>query len=325
MSQFTFIQKPAMIHTPGKSDPYVTRVSEWIEQDWSWNGTYDLGVVGIPLSKSSISFSGAHSHPAVFRQLWSAFTTYNWDEDIDLKDLKAADFGDVTMHITDILQCHQNIEEGVVELVQRFPSLLPIFVGGDHSITYPIVKGLMRARQQRIGLIHFDAHLDVRDTLYGGPSNGTPMRSLIETQAVQGEDIVTLGLRSFANSKEYREYAEGKGMKLFTQKQVKQQGLANLVTWAMEYLGEKCDAVYVTFDIDVMDQSVVPGVPAIGPNGLTAAEIFESAAALGQWEKTLAMDMVCVDPTKDTRDITTRVSVHTFLHFLTGYYKRVNR
>lgn len=325
MGGFQHIQTPPFIYTAGKGDPYVTRLSEWIEQRFEPGETYDFAILGVPLSKSSISFSGAHSHPAQFRQLWSSFTTYNFDEDIDLQEMRAVDLGDVKMHVTDILQCHKHIEEAVFEAASTLGGTLPIIIGGDHSITYPAITGLKRAKQQRIGLIHFDAHLDVRDTEYGGPSNGTPMRSLLETQTLRGEDIVTIGLRSFANSREYRRYAEEKGMTLFTANQVRQRGIDKILQWAIQYLEAKCDAIYVTFDVDVMDQSDVPGVPAIGPGGLTALELFTSAYTLGTCKSVIGMDMVCVDPTKDVRDVTSRVALHLFLHFASGYFQRKDK
>lgn len=148
------------------------------------------------------------------------------------------------------------------------------------------------------------------------------MRSLLETETLRGEDMVTIGLRSFANSREYRQYAEQKGMTLFTANQVRKRGIDDVLQWAIGYLEAKCDAIYVTFDVDVMDQSVVPGVPAIGPAGLTSVDLFSSAFTLGRCKNVIGMDMVCVDPTKDVRDLTSRVALHLFLHFASGYCLR---
>ncbi|WP_126426836.1 agmatinase family protein [Brevibacillus marinus] len=322
MHGFSYLTTPPVRFAPGKGDPYVTRLSDWIQTEGEVTGNPDLMIIGVPLSKSSISFSGAHSHPQQFRQLWTSFTTYNMDEDIDLAELAAVDLGDVKMHITDIPQCHRNIEEALHEVTSRF-SGLPVLVGGDHSITYPAICGINRSRKQRVGLIQFDAHLDVRDTEYGGRSNGTPIRSLIETQALRGEDIVSIGLRSFANSREYRAYAEQQGVTIFTAQQVRQKGIQEVLEWTLNYLQAKCDVLYVTFDIDVLDQSLVPGVPAIGPAGLQAIDVFACAYELGKNQNVIGMDMVCVDPTKDLRDVTSRVALHVFLHFASGYYRRV--
>jgi formiminoglutamase len=318
--QNPYLTLPTLLFSPSKGDPHVNRLCDWISPgEWEAN----ISIVGVPLSKSSISFSGAHSHPAAFRQLWTSFQSYHWDDDIDFAHkLEAVDMGDVSMHVTDILQCHDNIRNAAQHLWTHFPNTTAIFVGGDHSITYPIISGLAAATQKRIGLIHFDAHLDVRDTEYGGPSNGTPMRSLIVKGVLQGENMVTLGLRSYANSKHYRTYAEEKGMQLFSANQVRERGVETLVHWAMEYLDSRVDLVYVTFDIDVMDQSFVPGVPAMGPGGLTPRDLFTAAKTLGKWNKVAGMDMVCVDPTRDVRDMSTRVSLHVFLEFVAGMCAR---
>lgn len=317
-NNFNYLHKPMMVYSEGKFDPFVTRLSEWIKQEIEPTVHYDMALIGVPLSRSSITLSNAFAHPQQFRQLWSNFTTYNFEEDIDLVNMKVTDLGDVKMHVTDVLQCHNNIEEAAYEVSGKLPHTLPVHIGGDHSITYPIIKGMKRSKNNRIGLIQFDAHLDVRDVEYGGPSNGTPIRSLMEKDIVQGEDIVTIGLRSFANSKIYRDYAEEKGMTLFTAKQVREQGMEEVIKWSMDYLNEKCDQVYVTFDIDVMDQSYVPAVPAIGPDGLTSRDIFYSALTLGQWDKVAGIDLVCVDPSRDVRDVTSRVALHIFLHFASG-------
>ncbi|WP_411502759.1 agmatinase family protein [Brevibacillus centrosporus] len=318
---FSYLTQPPFRFTQGKGDPYVTRLSEWVEQSYQPGEAYDFAIIGVPLSKSSISFSGAHAHPLQFRQLLSSFTTYNFDEDVELASLRAVDLGDVAMHVTDIACCQQNIESALQEVTSNV-SALPIIVGGDHSITYRAITGIKRAKPQRIGLIQFDAHLDVRDTNYGGTSNGTPMRSLMESEVIRGEDIVTIGLRSFANSREYRQYAEGKGMTLITANQVRQRGIEAVVIEALRYLEAKCDAIYITFDVDVMDQSTVPGVPAIGPAGLSSVDLLFAAHTVGKSSKVIAMDMVCVDPTKDVRDMTSRVALHLFLHFATGYHQR---
>ncbi|SHE77466.1 formiminoglutamase [Seinonella peptonophila] len=321
MLKLSKLHAPSIRLSGGSADPFSTNLAEWIrpvKQDQE----YDLCLMGVPLSKSSISFSGAHLHPQQFRKCWTSFTTYNWEQDIDLKPLRIADLGDIEMHITDIAQCHQNIYEANLSVQRAYPEAVSIAVGGDHSITAPLVKAIVEATGARIGIIQFDAHLDVRDLSYGGASNGTPMRNLIESNTIRGEDIVTIGLRNFANSRQYRDYAEQHGMNLVSQREVQQAGIETIIAQAMAILDQKCDQIYVTFDIDVLDQSVVPGVPAIGPQGLLPVELFESAYILGKWEKVQAIDFVCVDPSVDFRDASTRVSLHIFLHFLSGFYRR---
>ncbi|MDO3681385.1 agmatinase family protein [Paenibacillus ehimensis] len=321
MHKFTHLQRPGVMFTPGAGDPYVTRLCDWITE-WDGQQPLDAAIVGAPLSKSSISFSGAHLHPATLRQLFSAFTTYNFEADLDLSSLRVGDLGDVGMHVTDIPQCHRNIEQAFQEITQQLPSTIPCLVGGDHSITFPALTGIQGVRKERIGLIQFDAHLDVRDTAYGGRSNGTPIRSLVENDVIRGEDIVNIGLRSFANSKAYRDFAEQQGITLYTARQVREEGIKPILERTIRELAAKTDSVYVTFDIDVLDQADVPGVPAIGPGGLSPVDLFTCAELLGEWNRVIGMDMVCVDPSRDTRDRTSRISLHVLLYFLTGLARR---
>lgn len=312
---------PMWQSTRKKTDPYVTNLAEWIEP-WTGDGQYDLCLLGVPLSKSSISFSGAHAHPDQFRQLWPSFSTYDWDEDIDLQTLKITDLGNVEMHITDLAACHQYIQEAAYDIRRQLSSSTLISIGGDHSITAPLLKGIQQHEQKRIGVIQFDAHLDVRDLNYGGPSNGTPIRNIVESGVIRGEDIYTIGIRNFANSKHYRSYAEKQGIHIFSASDVHRIGMESILSEALEQLTTTCDALYITVDLDALDQSIVPGVPAIGPNGLSTQMLFSSMCRLGQCPKVIGIDFVCVDPSKDFRDLTSRVSLHAFLHFAVGVYQR---
>lgn len=319
---FSYIQSPAFRYVKRKADPYVTSLAEWIESEYQPKD-YDLAILGVPLSRSSITLSNAFLHPQKVRELFANFSTYNMEEDVDLAPMSVLDVGDVKMHITDVSICHEHIEKAILELKEKLPSALPIMLGGDHSITFPILKGLQQHYAgKRIGLIQFDAHLDVRDTEYGGRSNGTPIRSCIENEVIRGEDIVTIGLRSFANSKAYRDYAVDKGMSLYTSRDVKQQGMNTILEKELARLSSTCDYIYVTFDVDVLDQSLVPAVPAIGPNGLSGEDLFYAARLLGEHKQVIGMDMVCVDPSRDLRDVTSRVSVHFMLYFMSGVFQQ---
>src|SRR3954453_17314029 len=92
----------------------------------------DIVVVGVPLSRSSISASGASEFPDAFRRAWKGFTTYNLDEDIDLAEMTAVDAGYVPMHVTDIRRCHDNIIDASAALHRHFCTSTVCAIGGDH-------------------------------------------------------------------------------------------------------------------------------------------------------------------------------------------------
>lgn len=108
--------------------------------------------------------SAAVAAPNAIREAFVLNTTYSPDFDVDVHELRVRDVGEVVLHMTDILQCHRNMEEAVVELYSLGKRFLPIFIGGDHSITCPLVKGYCRSHvEKRLGVVHFDAHNDVRN------------------------------------------------------------------------------------------------------------------------------------------------------------------
>lgn len=85
----------------------------------------------------------------------------------------------------------------------------------------PVGQGMEKARPPgKTGLLQFDTHFDVRSLESGGPSNGTPVRGLLESGTLEGKEIVQIGIHGFANSRIYRQYAEEKGITFYTMHQI---------------------------------------------------------------------------------------------------------
>ena len=284
----------------------------------------DFVIVGVPLSRSSISASGASEFPDFFRRAWKGFTTYNLDEDVDLSERTAFDAGDVPMHVTDIRKCHDNIIEASAALHNHFQESKICAIGGDHSITAMMVKGLHQAKpSERIGILQFDTHFDLRDMADNGPSNGTPMRNLIESGVVEGSNLYNIGLHGFFNTKDLKKYADEKGVNYITLRNARKKGIEETVIQCLEELGSKVDTIYLTVDMDCLDIAYAPGVPASTPGGMRTEELLEGVLAAGRHPKVKAMDIVCLDPLKDTQvQPTVKLGTHVLLTFLTGVAQR---
>ncbi|WML51327.1 agmatinase family protein [Neobacillus sp. PS3-12] len=307
----------------------VSKVHEWIqpitkESDTEKSKAADFVVVGVPLSRSSISASGASEFPDFFRRAWKGFSTYNLDEDIDLSDRTALDVGDVPMRVTDIKKCHQNIVEASAALHTHFQTSTICGIGGDHSITAMMVKGLHQAKpNEKIGILQFDTHFDLRDMTDNGPSNGTPMRNLIESGVVRGSNMYNIGLHGFFNTKDLKKYADEQAVNYITLGKARKKGIKETVLQSLEALAAKVDTIYLTVDMDVLDIAHAPGVPASTPGGMTTAELLEAVLAAGRHPKVNAMDIVCLDPLRDSHvQPTVKLGTHVFLTFLTGVMLR---
>lgn len=279
-----------------------------------------VGIIGAPLSKSSISHSGAHLAPQTIRKALSAFTTYSIEDDLDLQDWQVTDLGDITMHVTDVIQSQNRIFKTLSEVYATNQSFLPIILGGDNSITYPSIKAFAKAKG-RIGVIQFDAHHDVRNLNDGGPTNGTPFRSLLETNTILGENLVQVGIRDFSNSKAYRSYVEKEGVTIYTMRDVRERNIVKIIEEALQKISRQVDVIYVSVDMDVIDQAEAPGCPAIGPGGMQGQTLLDAITYLGEQRKVKGLEIVEIDPTVDFRDMTSRLAAHVILHFLKGKQK----
>ena len=307
------LKKPEWSWQPEES---VTHVHHWVKQE----GAADVVVFGAPLSRSSISASAASEYPEAFRKMWKSFTAYNLDERVDLTAISVRDAGNIDMHTTDILESHRRIEETVKELAGE----LTCMIGGDHSTTACAVRGVKSAfPDETIGILQLDTHLDVRDPEELGPANGTPIRQLIDGKTVKGENVVNIGVHGYFNAKPLVEYADANGIHMVTMREARQKGMAETIRQAAETLSG-IDRIYATIDLDVLDISVAPGVPASTPGGMKAEELFEALLEIGKLPNVKHIDFVCLDPQKDNHvSATVKTGVYAWLQFMTGVALRI--
>ncbi|KSU60450.1 formimidoylglutamase [[Bacillus] enclensis] len=303
MSNFQHI-KPA-----GKAqfkDRYTTKAAELLTP-YTDGAKGDIAILGAPLSKPSISHSGASFAPDAIRRCLNSFTTYNIEEDTDISGKIIIDFGDIAMHPTSIEECHQRIYQSTKEIVQTEAAPFTIILGGDHSITTSTVKAI-KEKKGTMGIIQLDAHHDLRNTEDGGPTNGTPFRRLIEEGHLKGEHLIQIGIRNYANAKAYHDYAIENGVTIYTMKDIKQHPIQELIHSALTRLEGKVDTIYLSVDMDVLDQAYAPGCPAIGPGGMDPDTLSEAVQTAIHHPKVQTMDIVEIDPTLDIRDMTSRIA-----------------
>ncbi|KQL32971.1 MULTISPECIES: formimidoylglutamase [Bacillaceae] len=304
-------------------DSKVTKANEIIS---AWNGTEasNFSIIGVPLSKTSISHSGASFAPASIRKMLSSYSTYHIEDQIDLKDFNVTDFGDITMHVTDFEESRNRIRSTISELLGQYKETMPIILGGDHGISFPSISAFAKERGT-VGVIQFDAHHDLRNTEDGGRSNGTPFRSLIDEGILKGEHLVQIGIRNFSNSAPYTEFGVNNGVTIYSMRDVRELGISKIIKESINHLVDKVDAIYISLDMDVLDQAFAPGCPAIGPGGMDSQTLLDGICYLASHPKVTGMDIVELDPTIDFRDMTSRIAAHVILNFLVEKVKLLNK
>ncbi|MEI4801827.1 formimidoylglutamase [Bacillus sp. FJAT-51639] len=307
-------------HYLKKNAKFIDReVTKWSDIIKNWDESEKIfggALIGAPLSKPSISHSGACFAPKTIRAMLDAYSTYAITEEHDMKKSVLYDCGDITMHVTDIKESHVRIAKTLESLTKSNPQMVPIVLGGDHSISFPSISGFASSKG-KVGIIQFDAHHDLRNLEDGGPSNGTPFRSLLENDVITGKQLVQIGIRNFSNAHTYHEYAKEHGVTVYTMQHVRERHIKDIITESIELLRRQgVTSIYVSVDMDVLDQAFAPGCPAIGPGGMDSTTLLDAMTVLGQEPLVTGMDIVEIDPTLDFRDMTSRVAAQVIMSFL---------
>lgn len=296
------------------TDPNWPKASVWLTREAP---DPDLLVVGVPSSKASIAPSRADLTPLELRHRLDRFSTFHGEMGVDFSQVKVRDMGNWPVSQIDMVPL-------VGDLIRRAKGLpeaaLKLYIGGDNAITRPLVAA-ESDDLTRVGLIAFDAHHDVR-SLDSGPTNGAPIRGLIEEHGMPGGNVVQIGIGAFSNSAAYREYAASAGITTITVEQVEQIGMKTAVDVALSQLSATCDAIYVDVDIDVLDRAFAPACPGARPGGLSVRQLSVGVARCAAHPAVSAMDFVEVDASADVGYQTLDATAHLLLTAVAAFATR---
>lgn len=299
-----------------REDPNWPRASAWLAGEHLPDPVGSLGVLGAPLN-CSISPANCELAPDAIRQALRRFSTYDLDFDLDIRRLKARDLGNVDVAKLGPEEALEPISKAIERALKRDDAVA--LIGGDNGITRAGCHGI-GGPIENVGLITLDAHLDLRD-LDTGLNNGNPIRALLK-DGLPGENIVQIGLQSFANSRSYAEIGRQAGITMYSLDRVQKRGLPNLMTAVLAELGRRVNAIYVNIDLDVLDRSFAPACPGSRPGGMMSWEVRSAARLCGLNPKVRALDLVEVDPEQDVADTTVLTAASCLLAFASGVLGR---
>jgi agmatinase len=233
------------------------------------------------------------------------------------------DYGDAGVTPFDIAASHASIQDFIGEIAGA--GVVPIVLGGDHSITRPVVSALAeRHGVGTIGLVHFDAHADTAPDSYGSPiGQGSPIRRLVEDGVVAGRNVVQIGLRGYWPGADVLAWMADQGIRMHTMAAIDHLGFERVLDRAIEEALDGADRVYISLDVDVLDPSVAPGTGGLEPGGLTARELLPAVRRVAAEVGICGMDVVEVSPLLDSRNRITAIVAHrAVLEALTGIAMR---
>ena len=254
----------------------------------------DVALIGIPYDGGTSYRPGARYGPRAVRDQSALIRPWNPVLDVAPFDrVRVADWGDVDVVPISIERTFEAIEDALRPLVAA--GVTPLSVGGDHSITLPILRRLA-ARHGPLGLVHFDAHPDTWDEYFGSKHfHGTTFRRAVEEGVVDGRRVIQIGLRGPLYDADDFAFHRQHGLEPIRIEAVKERGTA-WVAGRLERL--RGSPVYCSFDIDAVDPAYAPatGTPEVG--GLTSWEALVLVRALRGLDL-VGADVVEVSPPFD--------------------------
>ncbi len=270
----------------------------------------DVAVIGVPYDEGTTGRAGAREGPRALRAISTNWAYREgaepyWDGEAGISLLggvRFVDAGDVALAPTASADTnHARIAGRLAEIVRG--GLFPVVLGGDHSITYPVLHGVERGRaeagvaQAALNLVQFDAHMDYWDEIGGERyTHASPIIRAHEHGLVQR--VTQYGVRGLHTAADNVTLAIERGVATLWCEQAKrelgQRGAERLV----EHIEPGID-VWVTFDIDCLDPAVAPGTGTPEPGGFTYYEAKTLLLAVAGRTNVVGMDLVEVNPLYD--------------------------
>jgi agmatinase len=233
--------------------------------------------------------------------------------------LTVVDYGDAPVVPADPVRSHAAIEAVVHEAVSA--GVIPVTLGGDHSITEPCIAAVARVHGP-VALVHFDTHTDTGTEVFGVEhSHGTPMYRLVRDGRIDPPRYVQIGLRGYWPGEKELAWQRERGITSFFMHDVRDLGIREVVDRAVAVAG--AGPVYLSVDVDVLDPAFAPGTGTPEPGGMTAADLLWACRELSSRLRLVGMDVVEVIPSAvGPADVTAVVADRVVREALTGISAR---
>jgi agmatinase len=265
----------------------------------------DVALLGIPFDGGVSYRPGPRFAPREIRSHSSLIRPYHPVLDVSpFEVLRVADVGDVDVNPLDVEDTHVRMQKVLDEILEL--GVIPICVGGDHSISLAILRSVVR-RHGPVGMVHFDSHQDMWDEYFGNRYfHGTPFRRAVEENLLDTRRVIQIGIRGPVYSSDDFEFARSHGIKTIRIEQLARDGLASV---KKQISAVRDGPVYLSFDVDGVDPAFAPGTGTPEVGGLTSREALELVRAL-EGLQLVGADVVEVSPPYDHAGITSLLAAN---------------
>lgn len=277
-------------------------------------GGYDVAFLGAPFDMGTTYRSGCRFGPQAVRRISALYDSYNLDMAVDLtEELSLCDAGDVFVIPSNIEKTFDQIDRAVSHVASN--EVFPVIVGGDHSIGYADVRALAKHVDGKVGIIHFDRHIDIQERDMDERMHTTHWFHATNIPNVPPGNLVQLGIGGWYGSRPGIKSARDRDTTVMTIGDIENLGVEKAVEIALDIAWQDADAVFLSFDIDSVDGGIAPGTGSPEPGGLLPREALKALRLIAK-EGICGMEVVEIAPPYDVSDVTSQLGCRAIMDVL---------
>lgn len=262
-------------------------------------GEVDVAIVGAPLNMGS-GFRGAEHGPMALRMARGLAGNDMSTQINPSRVLNIVDYGDIAVDQDSSELSVHHVREVLREIIEA--GAMPVIIGGDHSLEYPAVAAMVDVYGKgNVTAIHFDAHHDIGRNSPHYITHGSPIYRLLREELITGADYIQVGLRGGGPSAAQFRWMREEGFIWHTQAEIERYGWDTVMDRVLASARSRGEnrKFHISFDVDLLDPTYVPGTGTPVSNGLTPREIIPVIRRLCAQNDVVSFDLVELAPALD--------------------------
>jgi agmatinase len=277
-------------------------------------GNYEVAFVGAPFDMGTTYRPGTRFGPQAVRRVSALYDGYSLDLGVDiLEELIIGDIGDIFVIPSNIEKTFDQIDKAVSHIYES--GAFPVIVGGDHSVSYPNIRGISQHIDGNLGIIHFDRHIDIQEKDMDERMHTTHFFHATNLPNVKPENLVQIAIGGWYGSRPGLTVARERETTVITIGDIESMGIERAVEIALEVAWKGTKEVFLSFDIDSVDIGFTPGTGSPEPGGLLPREALKAVRMIAK-EGICGMDLVEISPPYDVSDMTAQLGCRVIMDVL---------
>ena len=279
-------------------------------------GQYDVAILGAPFDGGTTYRSGTRFGPQGIRKISALYGSYSFELGVDLREsISMCDLGDVFTIPGNIEKTFDQVSKAVAHVYAS--GAFPVVLGGDHSLGFATVRGVAQhLHGGKLGIIHFDRHVDTQDTDLDERMHTTPWFHATNIPNVPAKNLVQIGIGGWQSPRPGVKVGRDRQTTIMTVTDCVEMGIENAAKRALEVAWDGTDAVWLSFDVDCLDAAFVPGTGWPEPGGFLPREVLKFLQIIADSKPIAGIEIVECSPPYDAAEITSLISTRVICDVL---------